>query len=303
MKLVPLAAYVALLSVSVAACSSSSSDGDKVAVTDEQTQELTIRSLSIAGSLDYGQTSASTSYTPSKKYVAYKFGGNAGDDVEVWVKSKNGDPVAWILDDSGKTVAFNDDASASNTNSHIKVKLPASPSITHYIVVRDYWRDPMSFTVELQGSHDWASGCSVDADCAKVLRTCCSNLGWTAVRAGQETAYHDSLDCADHQICPMIATRPDYSAAECVAGKCQLVQPADIKCGGFVAPAYQHDCPAGYKCIHKPGVNPDLPGSCAQFCGGIAGIACHDDAQSCVDDPSDNCDPAKGGADCGGICQ
>jgi hypothetical protein len=38
------------------------------------------------------------------------------------------------------------------------------------------------------------------------------------------------------------------------------------------------------------------------FCGGIAGIACPG-AGRCVDDPSDGCDPAHGGADCGGICQ
>jgi len=37
-------------------------------------------------------------------------------------------------------------------------------------------------------------------------------------------------------------------------------------------------------------------------CGGIAGIACPA-GKTCVDDPSDNCDPAHGGADCGGICQ
>lgn len=37
------------------------------------------------------------------------------------------------------------------------------------------------------------------------------------------------------------------------------------------------------------------------FCGGIAGIACPD-GQRCVDDPSDDCDPNNGGADCGGIC-
>ena len=37
------------------------------------------------------------------------------------------------------------------------------------------------------------------------------------------------------------------------------------------------------------------------FCGGIAGIPCPD-GYTCVDDPSDNCDPATGGADCGGIC-
>lgn len=36
-------------------------------------------------------------------------------------------------------------------------------------------------------------------------------------------------------------------------------------------------------------------------CGGIAGIACPS-GYTCVDDPTDSCDPAKGGADCGGIC-
>lgn len=38
------------------------------------------------------------------------------------------------------------------------------------------------------------------------------------------------------------------------------------------------------------------------FCGGIAGIACPGGGR-CVDDPSDNCDPTKGGADCGGVCE
>lgn len=38
------------------------------------------------------------------------------------------------------------------------------------------------------------------------------------------------------------------------------------------------------------------------FCGGFAGIACPADMR-CVDDPHDDCDPDKGGADCGGICR
>jgi hypothetical protein len=38
-----------------------------------------------------------------------------------------------------------------------------------------------------------------------------------------------------------------------------------------------------------------------QFCGGIAGIACPT-GYTCVDDKTDSCDPAAGGADCGGIC-
>ena len=37
-------------------------------------------------------------------------------------------------------------------------------------------------------------------------------------------------------------------------------------------------------------------------CGGIAGVQCPE-GQKCVDDPSDTCDPTKGGADCSGICK
>jgi hypothetical protein len=36
------------------------------------------------------------------------------------------------------------------------------------------------------------------------------------------------------------------------------------------------------------------------FCGGFAGIPC--EGGKCVDDPTDDCDPQHGGADCGGIC-
>jgi hypothetical protein len=36
-------------------------------------------------------------------------------------------------------------------------------------------------------------------------------------------------------------------------------------------------------------------------CGGIAGLSCPD-SLICIDDPSDNCDPKNGGADCIGIC-
>jgi hypothetical protein len=38
-----------------------------------------------------------------------------------------------------------------------------------------------------------------------------------------------------------------------------------------------------------------------QMCGGIAGFPCPA-GKTCVDDPSDDCDPSRGGADCSGIC-
>ena len=37
-------------------------------------------------------------------------------------------------------------------------------------------------------------------------------------------------------------------------------------------------------------------------CGGFLGAACPEAGQICVDDPCDDCDPAKGGSDCQGIC-
>ncbi len=54
------------------------------------------------------------------------------------------------------------------------------------------------------------------------------------------------------------------------------------------------------------GISIDHPGECTslepQSCGGIAGFPCPD-GMKCVDDPSDDCDPKDGGADCFGICK
>lgn len=52
-------------------------------------------------------------------------------------------------------------------------------------------------------------------------------------------------------------------------------------------------CPALAQCV------PDEPPPV--FCGGIAGFPCPGMGR-CVDNPSDDCDPNNGGADCGGFC-
>jgi hypothetical protein len=57
---------------------------------------------------------------------------------------------------------------------------------------------------------------------------------------------------------------------------------------------------AGTGVLHD-GACPDDGEEPGQFCGGIANIACPE-GQVCVNDPTDNCDPALGGADCGGVC-
>jgi len=272
---------------------------------DEATSDFSVSDTKIAGSLGYGETSALTSYkfTGRSRYFAFKFAGNEGDEIDVWVKSSNGDPVTWVLDNDWRVVGKNDDASSSNTNSHVVAKLPKNASATHYIVVRDYWLDPMSFKVTLQGkSADFVSGCNVDDDCVKVEKSCCPIGKYTGVRSDAVASYQASLGCQANQVCPKIMIRDDHSMAECnkTTHKCEVVLPKDIQCGGFIQGA--HECPAGYNC-HLTVGRPDMPGKCAQFCGGIAGFQCSDPNEECVDDPNDGCDPAAGGADCGGMCQ
>lgn len=43
-------------------------------------------------------------------------------------------------------------------------------------------------------------------------------------------------------------------------------------------------------------------GGSGLFCGGIAAQPCPE-GYVCVDDPRDDCDPARGGADCAGLCR
>jgi hypothetical protein len=50
-----------------------------------------------------------------------------------------------------------------------------------------------------------------------------------------------------------------------------------------------------------PGQPPTDEPDPAPACGGFAGTPCPD-GLTCVDDPSDSCDPNQGGADCMGVC-
>lgn len=87
--------------------------------------------------------------------------------------------------------------------------------------------------------------------------------------------------------CPTCACSPPpvdpCSSVKCAAG---------THCQADVVMCIKAPCPPITSCV------PDAP---RVFCGGIAGIACPGSGK-CVDDPADGCDPAKGGADCGGLC-
>jgi hypothetical protein len=173
--------------------------------------------IKLVGSLD--GTTATTTYTRNPRYRAYKFGGNAGEQVDITVHASGGkDAVAWLLDDSGNVVASNDDADDTTLDSRISATLPGNTNpdiITYYIVFREYSLRRATFTVTLTRQ-------------ACVERVFC-----------RQGSHFDTTTC---------------------------------------------------QCVNDN-----------QFCGGIAGIQCPAGLK-CVDNPADSCDPASGGADCGGIC-
>lgn len=107
--------------------------------------------VTVVGTLTYGR-SASASYTSTPKYRAYKFVGNTGDKVDIWVRSTTGDAMGWLTDASFRTLASNDDADARNTNSHLTATLPSGANATYYIVFREYASARATFTVALAGT-------------------------------------------------------------------------------------------------------------------------------------------------------
>ena len=68
-------------------------------------------------------------------------------------------------------------------------------------------------------------------------------------------------------------------------------------CRAPLVPEVRDGCYTG-QCVAWADCGVDAP----RMCGGIAGLRCPV-GQACVDDPSDRCDPANGGADCPGICE
>jgi hypothetical protein len=146
--------------------------------------------------------------------------------------------------------------------------------------------------------------------CPNVVIPVCGCDGMTypnacqAARAGASVAHQGACttactsngDCAAGSFCQKPAGA--CAGTGVCAAQPQLCSDIFDPVCGCDGHTYPNACSAS-----AAGVNVASSGQCAptQTCGGIAGFPCPGGGK-CVDDPSDSCDPANGGADCGGIC-
>jgi hypothetical protein len=200
--------------------------------------------MKLLGSLDYGQTSATVKYHNPPKYLAYKFGGQKGDQVVIDVASPNGDAYAWLTNNDFKILAKNDD-SGDSLDSHIEFTLPGNKNpdiITYYIIFKTYDGADASFHVSLankacvdkvfciQGSHWDATQCKCVTD-----QQTCGGIAGIQCPAGQKCVDNpnDSCDpnnggadcsgmcvrCFDNVLCAM-GYHWDTNACSCVKDVC-----------------------------------------------------------------------------------
>jgi hypothetical protein len=118
--------------------------------------------------------------------------------------------------------------------------------------------------------------------------------------------------CPEGYVCiddPNDDCDPNAGGADC-PGFCNASTPSeecrsDGECPHILAPCTE--CPDGsYACPNSycdAGKCRVVFESCTDpgFCGGIAGFPCPP-GYTCIDNPNDDCDPSRGGADCGGMC-
>ena len=109
--------------------------------------------LQVVAGLKNGQTSDPVAYTSQPLYRAFTFVGKAGDAIEAYVRSADGDAVAWLLDKSFNVITKADDSDGT-TDAHLSATLTNPTSDTFYLVFREFSDHAATFRVTLKGSSD-----------------------------------------------------------------------------------------------------------------------------------------------------
>ncbi len=137
-----------MIATSLAGCSGKpAATDDFSAFADDKTDTFSSR-MKVLRALENG-SSQSADYTGSPRYLAYTLSGHTGDIVDIWVRSADGDAIAWLTNSRFKIVAKNDDAEDSTRDSHLVQTLSASG--TYYVIFREYDGNQASFDISLGG--------------------------------------------------------------------------------------------------------------------------------------------------------
>lgn len=128
------------IGTSLTACASGESDEEAV----EADADLSGSSILTLGSITSGETKTAR-YTKTPSYRAYSFTARAGDKVDAWVRSNNGDAKAYILRANFSSVTSNDDADASTNDSHLVATIQTAG--TYYVAFKEYKGKAADFSV------------------------------------------------------------------------------------------------------------------------------------------------------------
>lgn len=152
------AAIVALMS-SVVAFAPGCGSPEQEATASDSSDLRALTPAEILGTIAYGETKAGINYKSPPNYRALSFTAAAGDVVDAWVKSDDGDALAFLADAKWKTFATSDDAADDDTNSHLQATIPAAGK--YYVVFRERDFEPATFSVSLTGPAPAGGGGSV----------------------------------------------------------------------------------------------------------------------------------------------
>lgn len=111
--------------------------------------------MRLVGNLHNRETTSPIKYTAHTLYLAYAFQAQPGNRLNIWVKAKSGDPVAWVLDNNFNVLTENDDAEDAvepTLDAHIVFTLPEDSSTTYYLIFRDTNLQEAEFIVSLKGA-------------------------------------------------------------------------------------------------------------------------------------------------------
>jgi hypothetical protein len=212
--------------------------------------------IQVVGTVGYGDPNQVTYHAPPE-FVGLTFGGAAGDVLDLEVTSQNGDPYVGVLDADFELLASSDEQSPGKNLQTLT--LPADGEYT--IAIADDYATDAVYVVSLKRHVDPMYACGADSDCVAIARAgCCPDGTLVAVNAKHVDSYNDHNVCENPGMICSHHVIVDNRVAECNlgSGACELVKPADIRCGGFTS--NPHACPDGYQC-HLNNI-PDVPGSC-----------------------------------------